>query len=318
MNLPRRPTGKMPELKAPQLKVPDAVKDVYLDMRERRLLPLVALVVVAIAAMPFLLGGEDAPEQPLAALGSGAEAGGGEVPALTVVRAAPGLRDWRQRLDGRTPTDPFKQRHTKLPAGAKLQVSESGESASSGASDSIAVDGGETAPVQDVPEGGSRSGGSPGGSDGGDDGELQLFGYRPDVRFGVAGSGELKLHKRMSLGAVLPKKQPLLIFMGISENGQRAAFNLDAERVEMVRGDGKCIGGRSSCRVLFLREGEAVDLITDRPGRVYRLKLSRIELVEITVSRDDSSDRSEQAEGSSGDGAAEQSGMAAFAHSFSK
>ena len=46
-----------PELKMPDLKVPDFLVDLYWDLRDRRLLPLVGLAIVAIVAVPFLLGG---------------------------------------------------------------------------------------------------------------------------------------------------------------------------------------------------------------------------------------------------------------------
>ena len=40
----------------PELKAPDFLADLYYDLRDRRLLPLIAVVVVAIVAVPFLLG----------------------------------------------------------------------------------------------------------------------------------------------------------------------------------------------------------------------------------------------------------------------
>ncbi len=49
-----------PELKMPDLKnakVPPFLSDLYYDLHDRRLLPLVGLVLVAIVAVPFLLGG---------------------------------------------------------------------------------------------------------------------------------------------------------------------------------------------------------------------------------------------------------------------
>ncbi len=52
----KRPKG--PELKMPEPKAPAFLADLYYDLRDRRLLPLLALVVVAIAATPFLLGQE--------------------------------------------------------------------------------------------------------------------------------------------------------------------------------------------------------------------------------------------------------------------
>lgn len=51
----KRPKG--PELKMPEMKVPTFLSDLYWDLHDRRLLPLVALIVVAIVAVPFLLGG---------------------------------------------------------------------------------------------------------------------------------------------------------------------------------------------------------------------------------------------------------------------
>ena len=42
---------KGPELKLSKLKVPDFVADLYYDLHDRRLLPLVALLVVGIIAL---------------------------------------------------------------------------------------------------------------------------------------------------------------------------------------------------------------------------------------------------------------------------
>ena len=53
-----------PELKMPDVKVPKGLNDFYLDLRDRRLLPVIALVVVAIVAVPFLLGDSKEAEVP--------------------------------------------------------------------------------------------------------------------------------------------------------------------------------------------------------------------------------------------------------------
>ena len=53
-----------PELKMPDMKVPKGVSDFYQDLRDRRLLPVIALVVVAIVAVPFLLGDSQEAEVP--------------------------------------------------------------------------------------------------------------------------------------------------------------------------------------------------------------------------------------------------------------
>ena len=46
-----------PDLKVPELKVPPFFADLYYDLRKRGLLPIVGLILVAIVAVPFLLGG---------------------------------------------------------------------------------------------------------------------------------------------------------------------------------------------------------------------------------------------------------------------
>jgi hypothetical protein len=287
-----------PELKMPDFKAPTFLADVFYDLRDRRLLPLVGLVVVAIAAVPFLMGGSEeavpaeTPEQ--AAESARLEIAG--EPSLTVVEAKPGLRDYRKRLRGRTPTDPFKQRYTGVPATSQLEstgLTTAGET-SAGSAEASAPEvegsaGGGEAPASPADVDSSPGSASPGSGarPTGDDDEpdtdgLRFFGFRPDVRFGVAGSGDLKLHEDLSLSSLLPKRQPLLIFIGVSENGARAAFDVSPE-VTRVRGDGACIGGRQSCRLLFMYEGDAVDLLTESPGRPFRLKVESIDFVEVDV-----------------------------------
>lgn len=291
MKAPKRPDVKMPEMK-----VPAFASDLYYDLRDRRLLPLVALVLVAIGAVPFLLGGkaEDphvaASGAALSTLGSGPKAS-----ELTVVEATPGLRDYRKRLANRSPTNPFKQRYTGLPKSAQVQGTESG---GSGPADSSASSGGDGAATGEVEEaeaeeaeveaspdhsGGSRGGTSPGSLDSSTPG-LHFFGYRPDVRFGAAGSQDLTLYHRLPLGKLLPDKHPVVVFIGVSEDGKRAAFDVSAE-VGLVRGDGRCIGGSQSCDVLILHEGEAADILTGAPNRDFRLAVSKIDFVEVDRSQ---------------------------------
>jgi hypothetical protein len=289
------PELKMPKLRRPSLgssnlKLPPFAADVLYDLRERRLLSLVALVVVAILAVPFLLGSSEEPPPP-PSVGSAGEAAELEVtpgPTLTVVQAKPGLRDYRKRLRGRTPTDPFKQRYTGLPGGAQLESTVETSPTSSG-SDPSAVsvtDEGDTVTVEVDEDGTGAGGGSdPGGArgragtrpapDGG-----QFYAYRPDVRFGVAGSGNLRKYEDLPIASLLPKEQPLLIFIGSTETGDRIVFDVSSE-VVFVKGGGKCIGGRQSCGLLFIGAGEAVTLLTEVPGRTFQLAVDSIDFVPV-------------------------------------
>ncbi len=267
-----------PELKMPEVKVPPFLADLYYDLRDRRLLPLIGLVVVAIVAVPFLLG--DSPEQPPppVALGganpSGSAANGFK---LTVVEATPGLRDYHRRLKSRTATDPFNQRFV-APAGG----SGANDTASSGgpnaAPSGASVEDEGSVPVEVGPAPGSGSGGS--GSPQPDDSGLRFFAFRPDVRFGVAGSEKLKTYDALEVGTRLPQKNPVVVFLGVSDDGKRASFAVSPE-VAVIRGKGQCIGGTNSCTLLTIGAGHAVDLITGVPGRSYRLNVTQIQFIEV-------------------------------------
>lgn len=290
------PELKMPDLKGlKDLDAPAWLADLYFDLRERRLLPLIALVVVAIAAVPFLLGGsEEELPPPVADEIAAEEAATGLEPAtLTVVEATPGLRDYKKRLKRRSPADPFKQKYTSVPqkaqlksvgptgGGAKKPVSVTDTTGDSG--------GGSGSPPSSSPP---STGGSPSGGDGGSGGKtgsgeldpskpgLRFYAFRPDIRFGIAGSGKLNTYKTVPAGKVLPKRHPVIVFVGVSEDGRRAGFDVSPE-VALVRGDGRCIGGNQSCSLLFLKAGEAATLLTGKPNRSFRLNVTGIEFVQV-------------------------------------
>jgi hypothetical protein len=289
---------KGPELKMPELKVPDFVADLFYDLHDRRLLAPILLAVVGIAAVPFLLGGgsETPPAGPVAGIATpGAEAGAAEAASLTVVEAKPGLRDYRKRLAGRQPTNPFKQRYTaEETSGAELGSPSSSDSVASTVTTTSST-GGDTSTsttVTSAPsstsspeEASSGSGGGKTGGDGGGQSQLppgsHLVGFRPDVRFGVAGSNDLALHEELPLGSFLPHKQPVLIFIGVTQGGKRALFDVSPE-VSAVDGDGNCVGGEETCHILSLREGEAATLATES-GNAFRLAVVAIRFVEIHV-----------------------------------
>lgn len=302
----KRPSLPSGARKGPNLRVPTFLADLYYDLRDRRLLPVVALVVVAIAAVPFLLGDEAEPLPPPSATSGGEISPESGEASFTVVEANPGLRDYRKRLKGRTPTDPFAKSAPASSgggggegdAGAEGQASSavsdgSGSPSSSSPSESpsssppAAAGGGEaekpSSPASPPSSGGGSS--SPDDLDG-----RSLFGFRPDVRFGVAGSGKLSLHEELPLGSLLPKQNAVVLFVGVTQNGERALFSVGPDVV--VRGDGGCVGGDENCRFLSMRAGDAVDLLTPS-GKSFRLKVESIEFVELEVPP-----KSEQASGS--------------------
>lgn len=285
---------KGPELKMPEFKVPDFVADLFYDLHDRRLLAPICLAIVAIAAVPFLLGGgsETPPAESAGIATLSTESKAGDTASLTVVEAKPGLRDYRKRLAAREPTDPFKQRYT-APSGEGAEPG-STEASSSSVSSTVTAGSGSSAPgtgtVTDEPSSSPSPATSP--PSGGAQTELpngsHLFGFRPDVRFGVAGSDELTLYEELQLGRLLPQKNPVLVFIGATQNGKRALFDVSPE-VASVQGDGSCIGGTDNCRILSMEEGQAVTLRLGLGGRAFRLAVVSIRFVELDVPKKASS-----------------------------
>lgn len=174
--------GKAAEL-AGRVKAPPFLVDLYWDLRDRHLLPLVALAAIACVAAPILLGSSSKSEAPAPTPGttagppSEAVEGGGR--SLALAEAEPGLREPSKRLRGRSAQDPFKPH---LPAKA------SGGSGAGGQGAAVPPGGGESgatiattttpAPAEAAAGGGSGSspgsgavggsgGSSPGGGPGG-------------------------------------------------------------------------------------------------------------------------------------------------------
>ena len=277
------PELKMPDLKGlKEMSAPTWLADLYYDMRDRRLLPLIALVVVAIAAVPFLLGGseEEALPPPAEDVIAGEAAIGAEPTQLTVVEAKPGLRDYKKRLKRRSPTDPFKQKYTSLPGSATVESTVAESPGGGGGEEEITVteiEGSGTPSSGGTPP--SPASGPKSRPDGDSDG-LRYYDYRPNIRFGVAGSGELQEYRHLKRGKFLPKRNPVILFFGSSENGNWVAFDVSPE-VQLVKTAGRCIGGPQSCGTLILKAGQAADIVTGKPNRNFRLKVTGIDFVEV-------------------------------------
>jgi hypothetical protein len=295
---------KGPELKMPELKVPDFLADLYYDLRDRRLLPLVALVVVAIAAVPFLLGGDA--EQPTlpaagtAALGSSPE----KTSKLTVVEATPGLRDYRKRLRGRVATDPFVQRYTQ-PAGGSAGNSPGEGSSSAPGEESVTTEG--TAVEVEETGGGSSNGGSsngPGGSPpGSGQTEVPLYEFVLDVQISHSeatadggrqmGDPEVRHHVR-SRTQLPGKKTPVVTSMSINLHTGKVAW-LVSDDVQSLEGEFDCVARtpNGTCELLEIEPGFPLELAYGPDKVLYRIKVTNIDAVRAGKVGDQSSSRAD-------------------------
>jgi hypothetical protein len=277
---------KGPELKMPDLAVPPFLADLYYDLRDRRLLPLVALVAVAIAAVPFLLGDPEEPLPAPMAAEEAAEAARLEVidgSTLTVVESKPGLRDYRKRLRGRTPTDPFEQRYTGLPGGVQLESSAVSSVSTTGGGSSS--DEGSVAPVE---EGGSAEPAAPpedGG--GGEDGSSRLYELVIDVQItrsettadGREKTGKPEIRHGVPVLTQLPgKKTPVVTTMGANIQKERLVF-LVSHEVKAIIGEFSCITRADVCELLEVAPGILLEYVYEPSGARYAIKVTDVDAV---------------------------------------
>lgn len=270
---------KGPEINLKEIKVPEALQDLYYDLKDRHLLPLVALLIIAIVAVPIALGqsGSDEPEadasaEAAIATASLAQGGSGEL----VAKATPGLRDYRKRLNRMESEDPFAQQFDTV----------EGE----GGSDGSAGGGTESAETPSLPvdEPSSPSLSPPVDGDGEPDPEqLQYFSYAIDVRIvpgsspdWEGGSGKPQVRRNLPELTMLPSRDtPAIVYMGSTKDGKKAVMMVSSN-VEAIFGDGKCALGSDSCQLLLMEPGVPTTFVYGGEGRTFKIELLKVHLVE--------------------------------------
>jgi hypothetical protein len=289
-----------PELKAPDIKVPPFVQDVYYDLRERRLLPLLALVVVATIAVPFLLANsEEAELPPAVSSASGAEGQTIDTASLKVVQAKPGLREYKKRLAHRTPHNPFMQKFTG-PVTTNAQLNEPTSSTSSSTVTTTTSTGGESSggggsslPVSTPPTNGGppASSGPPTSSPSGKKhGELTLFSYAINVKITKNEKGKSrKKPQPMLKKGVLPQtplpgeKAPVVTFMGPGRTKDNKltgkALLLVSDQVKSVFGEAHCISGDGVCQLLEAEPGFPITFVYGENEVRYTVNVLKLSLI---------------------------------------
>ena len=254
------------------LESPQILSDLYRDLRDRRLLPIVVVLLVGMAVVPIALSSspEAAPPPPPVA----PVAAKTNVPSETVVVSSPGLRNYKKRLSGDAPTDPFIQQfpiHVAPAAPAGGAAGSSGAAADTSGTSGTTTSGGgsvtSSGTTTTVPQPKVQS---------------RLYFYRVKVRAGQLGDGDLKTYDSVGSMAPLPnKKAPVVTFLGANTDNSfraRTAVFLVNSAVSSVEGEGTCSFAGTACQLLTLKPGEHEDLVWV-DGSVYRIQLVKFNLI---------------------------------------
>lgn len=249
----------------PALKVPQILVDLYGDLRDRRLLPLVGLLIAGIIAAPILL--DVGAEKPLTTTAT-PPAQTADAASFSVVPATPELRDYRERLAGRQARNPFTP-HVSASEGDPNEGAESVEPEAGGGSGGGAPEAGA------APEGPSTDGGSstepP--TEGGFS-EQYFFSWAVDLRAGMVGN----VHARKAVRPLtrLPSADnPIVVFMGFGHPKGKAKIGkplfLLTSRVNSYAGPATCAVDKLNCQLLEVAPGVPMDFAFGANNDHYRL-----------------------------------------------
>jgi hypothetical protein len=269
VKLPKLSRPKGPSAK-PSIRMPAFLDDLYIDLRERRLLPLIALLAVAIAATPLLLSqSAESAEAPVAQVPTPQP----KVAGFAVVPAQPELRA-ESRLAHRKPKNPFQPR---VGSGSKGEGG-SGESPGGGeTAATVTVPAATSAGSAPAPSEAGAPGGSPEASGESNpvaaNNSLVLIESGVDLWAGAQGHQSFK-PAVTGLTKLPSAKNPVVIYMGLSKNRKhpRALF-LVSSHVVSFTGKTHCAVDKYNCQLLEVDPGNSLSFTYGGAEKVYKLKV---------------------------------------------
>lgn len=256
--------------------VPEPLQNLYRDLRDRRLLPLVVVLLAAIVAIPILLSTDPETTAPATATLSSADAAGdvegAEITDPVVLAEVPGIRNFRERLDSFRKENPFRQQLTGLPKSVADAQAKAEDQAKQAVGDATASGSGTASGTGTDTVTGSGTGTS----------EVpptttKTYGYfwKIDAKVGVVGDAKEKTG--VDELAFLPgKSHPVVQF--IQGIGESAAIFVVSRSVGDTHGDGRCRPHPDNCQFLALEVGQSQTFEYEPDGLPYKIKLTGVHL----------------------------------------
>jgi hypothetical protein len=272
------------------------LKDLWADLREKRLWPVAVVLVLGLIAVPLVLAKPAKDAAPAA------------VPAPTSQLPDAGLKVLAASDDTGAgsdlgvfnPKDPFRPPSKVLHRGAATATASSATSGSAGPSSGGAASAGSPSGSSAGGSGGSGGGGTSGGGSGGGTGggtgggnftpsrpttRTQRYEYVIDVTFNH-NTKTRRVNSMHRLDMLPSQNSPLLIFMGVDKNADNAVFLVDSTLTGV--GEGTCRPSADKCSFLYLGPG-SVHAFTGQDGQSYTIRLDEIRRVKVPSAKKASS-----------------------------
>jgi hypothetical protein len=223
------------------------LSNIWQDLVEKRLVPVLVVLVVALVAVPVVLGrggGADPVDAPLPVIADGTIAA---KPAVSL--------DESKKIEKRAKNllNPFQQQHVPKPQDAA------------------------TTPSTGETTGGSGSSGSPGGSEKKKStSEALSDDYKLTVKFGDPGATKTKT--LYSLSPLPDSADPFVVFLGVQADGKTAVFLVSTDA--KATGDGICQPSETDCQKVEMIKGDT-ELFDVADGTGSAVKQYELKLVSV-------------------------------------
>jgi hypothetical protein len=244
--------------------------DLVYDLRSRGLLPVAALLVVGMVAVPVVLAnssGSDGAPVPAAQVSAAELAPENQTAVLAY---SPGVRDYKERLSELQAKDPFKQQY----AGTDAAASALDQSVPSEATEvsTAPTEGSGGAEVETTETGGKRTGAKKGKGS-----KTRYVYYEADVEVGEKDLTEI-VDDVEELSFLPNEAAPVLVFLGVNGSGKRATFMV-AKDASNVTTTGACSPSPSACQLLTLSDDQTAEMFYAVTGKTYTVRVARIQRV---------------------------------------
>src|SRR5262245_39596839 len=236
--------------------------DVVYDLRNRGLLPVAILLLVAMIAVPFLIakGGTSSSDGMQATAASVQPAPEGQTAVVSYT--PPGLRKYKERLSGLSPSDPFRQQFAESAAQASALTSTvTPASADTTGSTSVGTTDGGSGSSDVVTVGGTKKKKKK---------SQKTYYFQTDLLVGEAGGALTPFNNAQPMTPYPSQTLPAVVYFGNSPDNAMALF-LVSNKVSTVTGPGVCVPSPDDCALLYLAPGQSEDLHYTVDDKNYRV-----------------------------------------------
>jgi hypothetical protein len=266
--------------------VTNTLRSVWDELVERRMWPLALALVVAIVAVPVLLSKPAEKASPVAPAPAATGAGSPAAAFQPAVSAeGPKSSEIRKNLRRFARKNPFTPQGITLSASSGTAAAAASATSTTGSSTATSTSTGSTTTTGTSGTGTTgtgTSGSTPTTTPAPTTTGTFYYHYTVDVKFGKVGQED---NKTLTEFRALPgSDNPVVVFMGVRNDGETAVFLVSAD--VSTTGDGKCKPSDTACTFLYLKKGEKQTIeATNVDGTItdYTLKVRDINVKRTTA-----------------------------------